>query len=174
MAVLVEAISVILRRDRVATSYPGGWDAFEAKFSYETACADDHLARIGFMSPKDVETFVELLAPFGLSYVVNGKAADVVVVDQIRGPLVPCDWIEFGHVELSGNRIAACRLVGDGDNAIFTPANWHYEGSLSQTFGFVPDGAEDRSLRFLRHEDGVDVYMNLLTGKEVFVGRTLG
>jgi hypothetical protein len=35
----------------------------------------------------------------------------------------------------------------------------------------VPSGAEDKSLRFLRHEDGMDIYLNVLTGREVNVAR---
>jgi hypothetical protein len=31
---------------------------------------------------------------------------------------------------------------------------------------------KDKSLRFLRREHGMDVYHNLMTGQEVFVGRT--
>ena len=30
----------------------------------------------------------------------------------------------------------------------------------------------DKSLTFLRHENGLDVYLNAVTGTEVFVGRT--
>ena len=52
------------------------------------------------------------------------------------------------------------------------PDGWVYEGSLSQTFGFVPTENADKSLKFLRHENGLDVYYSELTGKEVFVGRT--
>jgi len=27
-------------------------------------------------------------------------------------------------------------------------------------------------LKFLRHEDGLDVYLNVLTGEEAYIGRT--
>lgn len=87
---------------------------------------------------------------------------------------MPCDWLEFGHVELSGNRIAVARLAGSQLKQVITPPEWKFEGSLSQTFAFVPAGAEDKSLRFLRHERGLDVYVNLLTGREVYIGRTGG
>jgi len=35
-----------------------------------------------------------------------------------------------------------------------------------------PDGVEDKSLIFLRHEGGVDVYWNEPTKTEVYIGRT--
>jgi hypothetical protein len=171
MAVLVEAISVIVRRVRIEESYPGGWDAFDADCPNKTLCADSDIARVGFMMPTDVETFTRKLERQGLVYVNDGKAIDVAVLDQHSGLCVPCDWLEFGHVQLKGNRVAACRAVGSMDNVMITPDGWKYEGSLSQTFGFVPTGQEERSLRFLRHERGVDVFLNLVTGEEVFVGR---
>jgi hypothetical protein len=44
--------------------------------------------------------------------------------------------------------------------------------SLNRTFGFVPNGELEKSLEFLRHENGSDVFLNKLTGKEVYTGRT--
>ena len=54
------------------------------------------------------------------------------------------------------------------------PDWWQYEGSLSQTFGFVPYDHPDNGLKFLRRENNVDVYHSSLTGKEVYIGRTTG
>ncbi len=95
-----------------------------------------------------------------------------MVVDQQRGLAAPCDWAEFGHVDKDNNSIAACRAVDGLNSPLLMPDGWVYEVSLSQTFGFAPTEHIDKSLKFLRHEDGLDVYYNALTGKEVFVGRT--
>jgi hypothetical protein len=40
MAVLVEAISVIVRRDTIARRYDGGWPGFVAAAVNSTLCAD--------------------------------------------------------------------------------------------------------------------------------------
>jgi hypothetical protein len=53
-----------------------------------------------------------------------------------------------------------------------TPDWWKYEGSLSHTFAFAPAELVDKSLKFLRHENGVDVYLNKLTDEEVYSSRT--
>lgn len=45
MAVLVEAISVIVRRDAIRGKYPGGWQGFVAAVPNGTLCYDDDLAR---------------------------------------------------------------------------------------------------------------------------------
>jgi hypothetical protein len=98
---------------------------------------------------------------------------EIVVADQMRGFTVPCDWADFGRVELSGGQlVSVAQLKGTTCRQVFCPEGWKYEGSLSQQFGFVPAGQESKSLRFLRHENGLDVYLNVATGKEVYVGRT--
>jgi len=109
----------------------------------------------------------------GLQYLSDGGAAvDLVVVDQQHGPTTPCNWIEFGFVTVDGHRLASCRLKGSTSRQLMTPDGWQFERSLSKTFGFVPTGEDDKNLRFLRQENGLDVYWNELTGKEVYVGRT--
>lgn len=174
MAVLVEAISVVIRRDAIESKYPGGWDAFVSAVPNRTLCTDASLARVGFMQPSDVERFVSDLGQHDIQYIQDGSARDLVVVDQQRGPLASCSWLEFEHVTIGSpsERIAAARMSGDSVHKVITPEGWQFNDSLSHTFGFVPVGQEDKSLRFLRHQDGIDVYFNNVTGKEVFIGRT--
>ena len=174
MAVLVEAISVVVRRAAIDAKFPGGWAAFAAHAPNRTLCADGEIARLGFMSPADVESFVRALELAGLTHLDGDTAVDLVVVDQMSGPASPSGWLEFGHVELAGRggKVAACRLAGSRVASIMLPEGWEYEGSLSHTYGFIPAGEVDKSLEFLRHENGVDVFLNRLTGREVYIGRT--
>ena len=46
-----------------------------------TLCADGSLARVGFMSPADTKIYVDGLEQKGLTYLRDGKAVDLVVVD---------------------------------------------------------------------------------------------
>ena len=124
------------------------------------------------MTPVDVESFCDRLKNSGLVFIKDNKAIDFAVVDHIRGPTNDCDWLEFGHLEIDGNRVAACRTVGSTDREILTPDGWHYEESLSRSYGFVPTGSEEKSLVFLRRDKDMDVFLNRLTGKEVYMGRT--
>jgi hypothetical protein len=64
------------------------------------------------------------------------------------------------------------QLKGTGSRRVFYPEGWKYEGSLTQQFGFVRSTAGEKSPRFPRHEQELDVYLNVLTGEEVYVGRT--
>jgi len=55
---------------------------------------------------------------------------------------------------------------------VVSPPGWAFESSLSRSFGFVPSEHADKSLTYLRHENGLDVYLNSVTGEEVYIGRT--
>src|SRR4051794_12304654 len=150
MTVLVEGISVIIRRDRLPpsladlSSRTDIWDT-------RTLCADDELVAVAFMAPADVKGCVDRLQSHGLIHTGDGAAKDLVVVDQLRGPTTPCEWIDVYRVEIEGNSVMACRLRGSAVNTVAAPLGWDYDNSLSKSFGFVPKGAEDKSLRFLRH-----------------------
>jgi hypothetical protein len=86
-----------------------------------TLASDNEIARVGFMTP-----------------------------DEQGGPMKPCVWLKWGHISIRGNRITACKLTGSVSNTLITPDGWSFEGSLSQTFGFVPVGQGDKSLEFLQ------------------------
>jgi len=175
MAVLVEGISVIIKRKIIEAKFPGGWEAFVEDVPNETLCADNELARVGFMSPCDVKAYIQHLEEFGFCYLSQGRAVDLVVGDQLQGPAVPCDWGLFGHVNIGGDphqRVAAYRATGTTVNMLIFPDGWKYDRSLSQTFGFVPGDNPENGLTFLRWENNVDVYHNSLTDKEVYTGRT--
>lgn len=172
MAVLIEAISVVVKMSALCERYPGGWEAFRDNSPNQTLCADGQLARVGFMTPDDVEAFIEELESDGLVYLLDGDSQDIVVADQQRGFDAPCSWAECGDIEINGNSIKACQAVEDDSHQLMYPDGWQFEGSLSQTYIFAPSEEVDKSLKFLRNEDGLDVYLNMMTGKEVFLGRT--
>ena len=185
MAVLVEGISVIIRRKKIDEMFSGGWDAFIEDVPNQTLCADDELARVGFMSPPDAEAFIWQLEKGGLTFAREERAVDMAVVDQMRGPAISAEWLEFAHLTLDGtdNKVAACWLfegpriaagvhVHSKNMTLATPEGWRYEDSLSANFKFVTDEEMNENLKFLRQEDGQDVYLDLSTGKEVYMGRT--
>jgi hypothetical protein len=175
MAVLVEAISVIIRVQAIQERYEGGWTSFVRSVPNQTLCSDNELARIGFMAPDDCKAFVDSLDRVGIAFVRNGQSQEIVIADQMHGFTVPCEWADYGRVEISqGQTVSAAQLKGSSTRQVYCPEGWKYEGSLSQQFEFVPSGKEEKSLRFLRHEQGLDVYLNMVTGKQVYIGRTGG
>lgn len=93
MSVLAEAISVIVPRDVIVRKYPGGLVGYERDCPNRTYCADDHLTRVGFMNPTDVEAFVRRLTSLGFVHLSHGASIDLCVVDQHRGPTAACAWL---------------------------------------------------------------------------------
>jgi hypothetical protein len=172
MAVLVEGISAIVRVQAIHDRYAGGWPAFDDSVPNNTLCSDNEVARVGFMMPADCEAFVGGLERHGLTFVRDGKCQDIAVAVQIDGLTVPCDWLEFGQVDIEpGRSVSTARLKGTTIGQVFCPANWTYEKSLSRQYAVVPVNHDGKSLKFLRNQDGLDVYLNVLTGQEVYVGR---
>ncbi len=176
MAVLIEGISIIIKRKSIEEKYTGGWDSFINCIPNKTFCADDELVRIGFMVPDDVKKYINSLEENNLEYLKNGLAVDLNVVDQLHDSTMKCNWIEIGFINFDNDlnkKIKCCRLKHSKLNQLLTPDGWQYEGSLSNQFGFIPNGEVHKSLKFLRNENGCDVYFNILSGKEVYVGRSV-
>lgn len=174
MPVLVEANSVILRVAAIHEKFPGGWEAFVRFVPNRTLCSDNELARVGFMTPQDVRTFEERLKQHGLTYWENGRAVDFVFANQFEGLTAHSTWAEYGRVPLGGNPdqiVGACRLTGSQQLQVFTPEGWQFEGSMSQTPRFAPEGQTQGVPMFLGRKDGIDVYFDPKEGKQMFIGR---
>jgi hypothetical protein len=173
MAVLIEGISVVTRVAALEKSLLGGLFGFKQIVPNQTFCSDGELARVGFMSPPDVETFIKGLQVWGLVFLRAGEAVDIAVVDQAHGPMSECPWLEFGHlaVEDGGHRVASCRLIGSKQSELFKPIDWQFSSSLSARSTFVPTEELKDRVQFLRRDGTLDVYNCLITGREMIVGR---
>lgn len=176
MPVLIEAHSIVVRCAAIHKRYPGGWDRFAWEVPNRTLCSDEEIARVGFMSPVDAQAYANHLVSRRLRYYENGAVLDLAPVFQLSGLTVPCAWLQSGRIYLDtcgqAASVACCRLSGGSSVQLATPANWKYQGSLSQTYGLLPGDAPGTGMNFLRHHDGMDVYYDTLSEKEVFVGRT--
>ena len=61
MAVLIEGIAVVVRRDAISTSFAGGWTAFKEVVRGMIYCADDELACVHFTSGVNTDAFLATL-----------------------------------------------------------------------------------------------------------------
>ena len=68
MAVLVEGISVLIRKDSIQNKMTGGDARFKLLIPNSTFCEDDQLARVGFLSPAEVESFIDELENAALTF----------------------------------------------------------------------------------------------------------
>jgi hypothetical protein len=169
MSVLVEAISVIVPLETLRAKYPGGPEAYEDDCPNSTFCRDEHLTRVGFMSPHDVRWFVDQLADLGLEHVRDGRAVDLAVVDQFRGPTTPCDWLEAGK---HPDGYAAAWKAGTIPGAFAYPPGWTPQ--QSRDLHFVSSEEVDERVLELAREDGVDVFLDFKTGKLMYISSPYG
>lgn len=150
MAVLVEGISVLVRKDSVQNKMVGGDARFRLLIPNATFCEDEQLARVGFLDPAEVGSYIDELANVGLTFLEDGKPIDIVVCDQQRGPTVDCDWIEFCHLPMEGGKVGTAWLyegarMGAGIHMqstsiqLATPPGWQFKDSLSDKCQFVPN-----------------------------------
>lgn len=181
MAVLVEGISVIVRRDSITDKYIGGWKAFQNETPSAPFYFDDEIACVGFMTPSDVKAYIDYLTAQGLIFLENGTALDIAVVDQLKGITLPCDWLEFTRINYKDQgEISICwlfegpRLYGgihfksDKFNIVLPPG-WEYETSFSKSQIFITGEQMEERLEYVRTEGNFDFYKDKESGQELFV-----
>ena len=146
MAVLIEAISVVIRAGVLLKKFPGGWEAFQQFVPNKTLCADTEIVRVGFTSPKDVESFIEKLQNVGFEFLRSGEAMDIAVADQINGFTSECSWLElyYGALYDNGPIVVACSLVGSRITGLVAPSGWKFENSFSSSLDRVPSEYIDK------------------------------
>ena len=185
MAVLVEAISIIIRKDAIECFYAGGWARFVEEVPNGTLSCDGEVVRLGFLRPADAEAFITHMQSRGLTHLQDGIAVDLAVVDQFDGLIDECDWLAFGRFNFGqdGGKISACWLsdlpwsvCGEENRphrmALATPNNWLFERSLSRNFCMTPDYGGSRGLRVSTPGAGLSAYAFRQGGTEPYATRT--
>ena len=127
MAVLIEAVSVVIRREAITKKYPGGWPAFVAEKPAPSRCADNVLAALSFWEPADADSCIEFLVRRGLVHLHHGCPVDIEIVDQTQGRKHQAPWCEVFECYLDGDRsmsVIACRghIIGEDRLMILSPS----------------------------------------------------
>jgi len=175
MGVLIEAYSVVIKAEEITSKWPGGWLKFKESVPNQTLCADGNLVRLGFMNYEDALKYCLLLEAGGIQEASEEQEGGYVHISQLQGPKTQPAWMEFGHSSSStesDRRVAMCRLKGDRDATVVMPEGWQYEGSMSDEPNFVSNKEAEQRLEKIRRRDGMEVYYDKKTRKQVFVGRT--
>jgi hypothetical protein len=168
MSVLVEAINVIVRIETLEQKYPGGAEAYQKNCPNKTFCADEYLTRVGFMSPVDVQKFVDALVALGFVFDDGEKFVDVAVVHQAYGLTARCDWLEVGTFPEGWS---GCWLKGTDDVATAIPQGRTPESLRDDGMRFVPE--EDfKNYEFVGYQGVLTVLRNKETGELCYVPRS--
>lgn len=128
MAVIVEAYSVIIRRDAIRRAFNNEEDVLFALGPNNTGCADDHLYRIGFLNSQDADWYViNILNRNGLTYIQGEEAIDLTIANHAHGLHVYTPWLQVGQLKHAGGEVTAAWLTGTEPGKLITPPHWRYE-----------------------------------------------
>lgn len=190
MAVLAEALSVIIKDSSLRTKFIGGIKEFLKNIPNNTYCSDGELHRIGFMRPEDTEAYIRYLERNGLIYLLRNTCIDIVVVDMLKGSTMNCKWLGFARQKFfSGlkqyihalDKFSIVWLLGK-DEMFGIPLNLKKECNISVPSRWTPDKAiygnnfipserVKESLIEVENEKGVVKYLYRATGQFVYVGK---
>lgn len=163
MSVLIVAFNVVVKLITVEEKYPGGAKQYAADCPNLTYCQDEHLTRIGFMSLDDAEAFA-----YKLRQTHKFATEDIAFVDHGTGILAPRDWLEYSPQQ---DGAPACWLKGIEPGQLVVPKGWKEEWTRDLAKVCSAPVNDLDGLEFLRHEDGIDVYRDKVTGQLRYVGR---
>lgn len=100
MSVLLEFHSLVIRRDRIAAVFPGGWEQYVAEYGLpEEGWWDEDLLRYGAMDGFSMELLVQDARALGLRLTSKRDGREVfqdmcILSSPDFRPALPCDWLE--------------------------------------------------------------------------------
>ncbi|MDQ1247782.1 MAG: hypothetical protein QG597_2153 [Actinomycetota bacterium] len=162
MAVLCEAINVIVPVEVLDRRYPGGRAGYKADVPNATFCTDGVLTRVGFMTPIDTQEWAEWVQDLGVVLQApDDTFAEMAVVEAPSGLTRPCHWLETGVVD----GVMSAWVAGAVRGELVAPQGWLPSGQ----WGFIPD--EELPGVPMVSEGGIDVLVDPQTGRPSYVGR---
>lgn len=122
MAVLCEFFNVIVPINVLRDRYPGGIAWYQRDVPNRTFATDGVLTRVGFKRQEDLDRWVAALVSRGLKlHNEDGSFADIAIIDQLRGPIAPCEWVVMDRDGPYG----WARPPGHPPQPRVAPATWH-------------------------------------------------
>ena len=170
MSILIEALSLVVPRRVLDVSWPDGADGWfcHAYLSDDVrhAVMDDHLACVSALDPEPLLALVEELKELGVVVSDDGRAYDLVMVDQETGPVLPADWLVVErHAHGFTRAWHAAGMWADGEpGELDTPRDWRLEHSWRLIRHDVRDGNDDW-LRLSADDDGLETWIDFSTGQ---------
>tara|TARA_B110000503_G_C6985544_1_gene345112 strand:+ start:272 stop:790 length:519 start_codon:yes stop_codon:yes gene_type:complete len=171
MAVLCEFICVVVTRFSIDHFYPGGWRDFSLEIPNKSFCTDGELVSISFQSKNEAHHFIRSLENFGLQHeeasrTINGVAqlrthGDFVLIDQHKGPLSACDWVEFNQLPYgpARNNVSMCWLSHKATEDLRSLLE------IDRRLLYAPDGWNFKKIKPLIYLDSDDLNSSISSKK---------
>jgi len=90
MSVLIEGVSVVVRKTTIEAKYRGGLARYAADCPGRRYCADEHLTAVAFSVLDDAYRWVRRLEIHDLVFIRKGAFVDTAMVEKLRGPTRKC------------------------------------------------------------------------------------
>ncbi len=166
MSVLVEGLTLVIRKLQLDIAFPGGAEAFGnallglPKPPRFVCIADADLVNVGFYDPDHLRPAAEMLVEHGLIAVDDNAFVDFAYVDQHHGPSMPCSWLEWRrHKE--GFTYAWLTGTGPAEMAVYE--GWTPEASRSMQRFDIRD--EPDRVMPLGNDEGLEYGLDFKTGE---------
>jgi TPR repeat protein len=182
MAVLVEALSVIIREPSLRRDSKE-FSNFKSNIPLEGFCSDGNLHRVAFMQEENALAFASFLEDeFGLKPASQNGDGDFVLVNMETGPTVKCEWIDFlrddifshrkeyeNHnkdfsivwAKFDSERNSHCTKSNFKEEGICVPENWNPDNAILNT-------SKD-NVEVIKVGNGVKTLKNKPTGEITYV-----
>lgn len=138
MAVLIEAVTLVVKRRALDELYPGGSEQFIADRLTDSprllwVIGDGHLIAISSLADHGDYTLpdiAEALIARGIrdADAISGEFLDFAFVDQLDGVARPCSWLTFQR-DRSG--VPSVRYIPDGSLDLIAPVGWNPEDAAT-------------------------------------------
>jgi hypothetical protein len=127
VSVLIEDVTLVVRRQRLELAYPGGVEAFlraVRSLPARPRFACDHdgmLVNVSFSDADALEAAAVLLEAHWLIAFHETREQDFVSVDQRSGPTLPCSWLNW---ERFTNAFTVAWVAGSPPGPLVIPEGW--------------------------------------------------
>ena len=175
MAVVVEGFSVIVRKEALQRSFPGGLDAYLRQLPAGIYCSDEHFCCAAFMAQDDAMAHARVLVSAGLQGPLDGSSPELAIVSTAAGHHVRCNWLELQvrWYSSDGQKIGVtvAKLPGADVTQFSVPAGWR--GPASMTLLTREDLIATYELVKVDSKGGgsVETYRHRQTGDLIHIGR---
>lgn len=163
--ILVECYAVVVRTEAIKNNFEGGYLAYLTTQPNKTHVSDGELDATYFMVWEDLLEYCHFLISCGLH-----MESDICLFHMVHGPLNKCSWISWERTQWFGKsdeKYTFARLNNSTIGTKVTPKWWTPEKSIQESDYSVP-----KELHLIGNKDGLCKYLNMKTGKIVYIGRT--
>jgi len=167
LSVLIEAVSLVVPAVTIDDVWPGGTTAFlhyvmsGGEGAARHAIRDATLVSVSFAEKEYAQRVVDQIRAHGLVELNGKRATDLVIVDEAKGPLLPCQWLAWRQ-HPDGFTFAWMTNIAPGP--MVTPADWVADPGRRLTAAGRRAVEHERMFK-LAEDDASETWLDFETGE---------